>query len=156
MKYYSPEEARTRLGNLRYLEDLRLLAKRNRKNFTIAETIVWNQILKHSWTGYKFLRQKSINRFILDFYCSKLLLAIEIDGGIHEKRKNYDKGRDQILESMGIKTLRIGNQEVVDNIVLVSKKIKEEIHAREKLFLSLSSKGDVPTKSGQKDLNLVK
>ena len=142
MKYYAPEEARTRLGNLRYLEDLTFLAKRNRKNYTNAEGIVWNQILKHSWTGYKFLRQKSINRFILDFYCSKLLLAIEIDGGIHNKRKNYDKGRDQMLESMGIKTIRITNQEVIDNIVLVSKKIMNIINER-KSFLSLSSKGDV-------------
>jgi very-short-patch-repair endonuclease len=147
MKYYSPEEVRTRLGNLRYFEDLRYLAKKNRHNKTDTESVVWRQILKNRRTGYQFLRQKPINRFIIDFYCSKLLLAIEIDGGIHDKRKAYDEGRDQILESMGIKTLRINNEEVKENIVMVNKKIMNMISER-KTFLSLSSKGEAAKPRG--------
>ena len=57
-----------------------------------------------------------IGRFILDFYCSKLLLAIEIDGDIHDNRKNYDEGRGLYLEQRAIKTVRFRNEEVLNNI----------------------------------------
>jgi len=49
---------------------------------------------------YRFLRQKPIGNYILDFYCSKLLLAIEIDGISHEDRIDYDHKRDDYLLSL--------------------------------------------------------
>jgi very-short-patch-repair endonuclease len=66
MKYKAPEEARTRLGNLKYLEELRTLARNNRKNPTEAERIFW-KLLSYKKMGYKFLRQKPMGKFILDF-----------------------------------------------------------------------------------------
>jgi len=129
MKYKCPEEARTSVGNLKYFEDLRSLAKINRNNPTEAEKIFWKRLKKYS---YPFLRQKAIYRFILDFYCSKLLLAIEIDGGIHNNRKNYDDGRDDLLNKIGIKTVRFKNEEVLENIDEVFKKLEEIMKEREK------------------------
>lgn len=129
MKYKVPEEARTSIGNLKYLEELRILARNNRKNPTEAEKIFWKRLKKYK---YPFLRQKAIYRFILDFYCSKLLLAIEIDGGIHNNRKNYDDGRDDLLNKIGIKTVRFKNEEVLENIDEVFKKLEKIMKEREK------------------------
>lgn len=103
-------------GNVRYLSQLKLLSRINRKKPTIAEQKIWQEILMKRKTGYKFLRQKPINRFIIDFYCSKLNLAIEIDGGSHNKKKNYDESRDKFLEQIGIKTIRFNNEEILNDI----------------------------------------
>lgn len=104
----------TKRGNIRYLEELRILSKRNRNNPTEAEYIMW-RFLRRNKYGCKFTRQKPIFRFILDFYCSKLLLAIEIDGDSHNLKKNYDKERDLYLKSVNIKTIRFTNEEILNN-----------------------------------------
>ena len=119
-----------RRGRLKYLEELRTLSRNNRTNATRTENIVWYEILKNNRTGFKFLRQKPINKFILDFYCKELLLAIEVDGKYHDKRINYDEARDKFLENLNIKTLRISSEEIIENPKKVKKKINEFIESR--------------------------
>ena len=102
----------TQKGHLKYLEELKLLAIKNRKNPTEAEYVMWRYLRKNK---YKFIRQKPVFRFILDFYCRELLLCIEIDGESHDKKKNYDLLRDQYLKSVNIKTIRFTNDEVLNN-----------------------------------------
>ena len=102
----------TQRGHLRYLEELRVLSKRNRNNPTEAEYIMWRYLRK---SKYKFVRQKPVFRFILDFYCRELLLAIEIDGDSHDKKKGNDLLRDQYLNTVNIKTIRFTNEEVLNN-----------------------------------------
>ena len=114
------ENYRTQRGNLRYLEELKTLAKINRHNPTEAKYIMWQYLRKNK---YKFTRQKPIFRFILDFYCSKLLLAIEIDGNSHNKKKNYDKERDLYLTSANIRTIRFTNDEILNNFDQVLKRL---------------------------------
>ena len=104
----------TQRGHLRYFEELRVLSKRNRNNPTEAEYVMWRFLRKNKY-GYKFTRQKPIFRFILDFYCRKLLLCIEIDGKSHDKKKSNDKERDLYLKSANIKTVRFTNDEVLNN-----------------------------------------
>jgi len=128
MKYVAPEESRTKNGNLRYLDTLRTLAKQNRNNPTEAEKVFWKRLKNNKHT---FLRQKSVSRFILDFYCSKLLLAIEIDGGSHNDKQYYDQGRDEILNAIGIKTYRFTNEIVLNNTDMVFKKLDVIIKERE-------------------------
>jgi len=79
-----------------------------RKNMTYCERIIW-QHLRKKQLGYRFLRQYSVDQFVIDFYCPKLKLAIEIDGGIHEEpdQKGYDLIRQRYLENFGISFLRI-------------------------------------------------
>lgn len=139
MKYLCPEEIRTQVGNIKYLADLRRLAKQNRSNPTEAEAIIWKKLKK---LKYPFLRQKPIGRFIIDFYCSKLLLALEVDGGSHDKKKNYDEGRDELLTNIGIKTVRFRNEKILSDLNNVMKRVATVIGEREKeLFYSpLSSK----------------
>ena len=82
-----------------------------RKNPTNAEKILWDK-LRREELGYKFRRQHSIGGYILDFYCVTKRLAIELDGSIHNVRKQDDKVRDAYFAELGIKTLRFKNEEV--------------------------------------------
>lgn len=95
-----------------------------RQNQTPQEEIIW-QSLKAGRFGYKFKRQHSVGGYILDFYCAQKKLAIEIDGGIHNKKeaKEYDKIRDDFLNNLGIKILRIWNSEIEENLNSVLTKI---------------------------------
>ncbi len=102
----------TQKGHLRYLEELRILSRRNRNNPTKAEYIMWRYLRKNK---FRFIRQKPVFRFILDFYCRELLLCIEIDGDSHDKKKNYDLLRDQYLKAVNIKTIRFTNDEVLND-----------------------------------------
>ena len=110
-------------GVVRYLSQLTEMAKRNRNNPTEAEEKIWREILRNKNTGYLFLRQKPLYRFIADFYCSELNLAIEIDGNSHNKKKYYDEARDLFLKQVGIKTIRFTNDEVLNNIENVKRMI---------------------------------
>lgn len=103
-----------------------------RKNQTPAEKLLWQNLRNHKLNGKKFLRQHpiiydSINNehffFVPDFYCAKEKLAIELDGEIHERTVERDINRDAILNQMGIKVLRINNDELMD-IDAVIQKIK--------------------------------
>ncbi len=116
-------------GSINYLNELKELSRINRNNPTLSELKIWNTILKKDKIGFRFLRQKPINRFILDFYCSKLNLAIEIDGSSHNKKKGYDESRDKFLRQIGIETIRFTNKEILNNIQDVKNKIQEKIRS---------------------------
>jgi len=88
------------------------------------EEKIWKEILRKNQTGFRFLRQKPINRFILDFYCSELDLAIEIDGSSHDKKKNYDLERDKFLKLIGIRTIRLTNDEILNDIEMIKQKLR--------------------------------
>jgi len=103
-------------GSINYLKELRDLSRRNRNNPTKAEEKIWRELLKNKKTGFTFLRQKPINRFIVDFYCSKLNLAIEIDGNSHDKKLGYDQARDKFLKQIGVKTIRFTNDQILFQI----------------------------------------
>ena len=111
-------------GSVRYYKELTGLARKNRSNPTEAEKKIWEEILKNDKTGFRFLRQKPIYRFILDFYCSELSLAIEIDGGSHENKKGYDEARDKYLNQIGVETIRFTNNDILIHIEDVKAKLK--------------------------------
>ena len=120
-------EAKTKKYHLKYRDSLTWAAKNNRKNETESERILWNKLLRKKYLGYKFTRQKPINRFIADFYCSELSLIIEVDGNSHIAKKERDTLRDKFLKCCGIKTIRVNNDDVLNNIEKVEKEIKEFI-----------------------------
>ena len=60
----------------------------------MAEKCFWNAVKTDRFMGLHFRRQQVIHGFIADFYCEELKLVVEIDGGIHEEQKDYDKLRD--------------------------------------------------------------
>jgi|GEM_PF-434458 len=150
MKYTAPEEARNRIGNLKYLDPLRNLANKQRNNSTLGEIIFWKYI-KCDKLGFRFLRQKPIGRCIVDFYCSKLMLAIEIDGGSHLTKKSVDIGRDEYLLQRGVTTIRYDNDKVLDNPDKIINNLINIINMR-KVELSLLSKGECPPLADKRDL----
>jgi very-short-patch-repair endonuclease len=77
--------------------------------------------------GYKFRRQHPIDGFIVDFYCPKGRLAIELDGGIHKAQKEQDRERQTIIESKGIEFLRFTNLDVMNDTDQVLKVIKRKL-----------------------------
>jgi cyclase len=103
-------------------------AKRLRNQLTPSEIMFWN-LLKQYFPNYRFKRQHPVSQYIADFYCHKLKLVIEIDGGIHlsEEVKSYDKARDEFMQSLGLKILRFTNDEVGKDGEIVVKKLRELI-----------------------------
>jgi very-short-patch-repair endonuclease len=105
--------------------------KELRKNATKAEKILWKHLKGKQLSGFKFRRQYSIDKFVIDFYCTKLKLAIELDGSVHEPdhMKIYDIKREEIIKTFGITFLRFKNFEIFQNLehVLndISNKLKE-------------------------------
>ncbi|MCX6715089.1 MAG: endonuclease domain-containing protein [Candidatus Uhrbacteria bacterium] len=106
-----------------------------RNNATQAEQVLWKH-LKGSQLKEKFRRQFGIEHYILDFYCRRLRLAIEVDGDSHftAEAEVYDKEREMFISSNNIKTLRFTNLDVMNNITAVIETILEEINKRSALF----------------------
>jgi very-short-patch-repair endonuclease len=116
------------LGFLPYDPRLTTLARENRKNPTPAEKKIWFEVLSHrQFATYKFLRQKPLNRFIVDFYCASLRLVIEIDCDSHAQDPAYEIERTQILGGYGLTVLRYTNQEVMLNIAGVYDDLAERV-----------------------------
>ena len=67
-----------------------------RKNSTNPERIIWQRLRSRQIGGFKFRRQHSIDKYIVDFFCLELDLIIEIDGDVHAYKEEYDKKRQAI------------------------------------------------------------
>jgi very-short-patch-repair endonuclease len=115
-------------GVLPYNKNLTALARENRKNPTPAETKIWNEVLRmRQFAGYKFLRQKPLAGYIVDFYCSELRLVVEIDGESHAESVEYDAERTRVLQSLGLTVVRYTNAEVFQTIAGVYDNLIEKI-----------------------------
>ena len=95
---------------------LKAFARELRTDQTDAEAKLWHVLRASRWRGLKFRRQHPIalddKRFILDFYCHELNLAIELDGGQHVGDASRDELRDAALSMNGIRTIRFWNNEI--------------------------------------------
>jgi very-short-patch-repair endonuclease len=100
-----------------------------RKKSTEGEDILWRWISGKQIKNSKFWRQYSVGPYILDFYCPKARLAIELDGNQHAKKEEveYDKHREEFLNLNNIKTIRFWNDEIFNNIESVISKIEAEL-----------------------------
>lgn len=104
---------------LKYNKDLIAYAKELRKNMTPWEIKLWNVFLRNY--PIRFQRQKVIDNYIVDFYCAKARLVIELDGGGHYEKAQmqYDARRTKALENYGLKILRICNLDIDNNFYSV-------------------------------------
>ncbi len=111
-------------------------AKQLRKNMTPWERKLWHCFLKSY--PVRFMRQKPIDEFIVDFYCFQAKLVIELDGGGHyePEAERRDMIRTQILESYGLKVIRFCNLDVDRHFYDVCTVIDETVKSRmgEKTF----------------------
>jgi very-short-patch-repair endonuclease len=99
-------------------------AKELRRNMTPAERLLWQEI-RAKKLGVRFRRQQIIAGFIVDFYCHKATLVVEVDGDIHDLQQDEDARREKVLNEMGLKTIRFRNEEILRNLPIVVRKIKE-------------------------------
>ena len=109
-------------------------ARELRQNMTEAEGILWAHLRGRRFKGYKFRRQHPTDRFVLDFYCHKAKLCIEVDGGIHNDTviSERDSNRTYELEQLGIIIKRIRNSEIEANIESVLIKIEKWLNEADK------------------------
>jgi len=129
------------MGKGKYL-DFKVIkknARELRRNLTDSETLLWEQLRNRRLSGLKFLRQhpivykadyRGLNYFIADFYCDEKKSVIELDGPIHETTNEYDKFRDEELKKLGLKTLRLKNEDLnnMDEVLIKIKSFIELIH----------------------------
>ena len=103
-----------------------------RRNMTFAEKFLWKELSNRNVFKVRFKRQHPVDIFIIDFYCHKCQLAIEVDGEIHLKQEiqEYDSARASDIEKLGIKILRFTNDEVINDIENVLNKILNEVNKK--------------------------
>ncbi len=116
---------------MHYLE-IRERVRKMRRNPTLSEKALWQNLKGKKLFGFRFLRQHLIVYqiagqecfyFVADFYCNRGRLVIELDGDIHDKKEHREKdyNRDQIINSLGLRVLRIRNEELFNMPAVLEK-----------------------------------
>ncbi|MFN8211735.1 MAG: endonuclease domain-containing protein [Bacteroidales bacterium] len=100
-----------------------------RNHMTHAELVLWSRLKNRNIINQKFRRQHPIGNYIVDFYCHKLKLIIEVDGEIHhdELQRKYDLKRSSELNNLGLIIMRFNNNEILYNLSEVVKQIQLKI-----------------------------
>ena len=101
---------------LKYNPKLKDYAKILRKQGVLSEVILWKYLKEYKKRGLDFHRQKPIDNYIVDFYCSQLNLVIEIDGVSHAYKMEYDQMREKKLISLGLAVLHFSDSIVKKDI----------------------------------------
>ena len=112
-----------------YNAKLKERARQLRNHSTRAEIRLWLHLKGKQVMGYDFHRQKPIGNYIADFYCPKVQLVIEVDGYTHnfEEVIKKDRKKQDYLENLGITVLRFRDEEVIEDIDSVLKRIEKHI-----------------------------
>ena len=114
---------------LLYKAKLKQAARQLREHMTDAEKCLWAKIRMKQLVGCQFYRQKPIGDYIVDFFCPRAKLVVEVDGSQHlsDEMLEYDRIRDEYLSSLGLRVLRFNNAEVLTRIEGVVESIENEI-----------------------------
>jgi very-short-patch-repair endonuclease len=110
-----------------YNQHLKPLARQLRNQSSLAEILLWQQLETKKMLGYDFDRQKPIGRFIVDFFCTELMLTIEIDGESHRQNAMGDRERQARPESLGVRFLRFEDRIVKQDMRKVRASIQSWI-----------------------------
>lgn len=105
------------------------LRQKLRREPSPAENRLWWYLQHRRFLGYKFRRQQGLGRYVVDFYCPELNLAIELDGDSHfdDTRRAYDQQRQQWLERIGVRVVRFRNDEVLQAVDVVLDRLRSAI-----------------------------
>ena len=100
-----------------------------RKSMTPAEKVLWNKLRNRQVKGFRFRRQHPLKDFIVDFFCYDAMLVIEVDGSVHDDHYQHERDLQwtQILMRSGIKEIRFKNDEVLNDLENVIKRIEIEL-----------------------------
>ncbi|MDO8692342.1 MAG: endonuclease domain-containing protein [Dehalococcoidia bacterium] len=118
-------------GYIRYNPSLTEKARENRKTPTPAENGLWFEVLQGKrFAGLRFTRQKPLDEYIVDFYCSELMVAIEIDGDSHAEQPDYDRQRTARLNKLRIEVMRYSHLDIMTNLTGVYENLSRRIMDR--------------------------
>lgn len=92
------------------------IARVLRKEHTRSEAILWQALRNRTLEGRKFRRQQPLGAFVLDFYCAEERLAVEVDGRIHESQQQADQLRQALIETLGIRFVRVTAEQVESDL----------------------------------------
>ena len=106
---------------------LKVLLKDKRKAGILGEVLFWKQVRAKEFYSIDFDRQRIIGNYIVDFYVKSLGLVIEIDGSSPLDKREYDKSRQNYLESLGLRVFRITDDDVRYNIAFVMRDLENFI-----------------------------
>jgi very-short-patch-repair endonuclease len=106
------------------------VARQNRQAPTDAEARLWDSLRGSRLEGLRFRRQHAIDPFIVDFYCARAKLVIEVDGPIHRSSVEQDQARQEDLNRRGLTVIRFSNEEVMNSIDSVVDRIGRAARAR--------------------------
>lgn len=88
------------------------IAKRLRREGTAEESVLWEALPARRLEGRKFRRQQPVGPFVVDFFCAAERLVVEVDGGVHESQADLDAERQALLESTGLRFVRLADNMV--------------------------------------------
>jgi very-short-patch-repair endonuclease len=112
---------------LPYNKDLKQFSRNLRNHSTYGEVLLWMALRAGQLKGYKFNRQKLLGEYIVDFYCKRLNLVIEVDGESHhsEEARLKDVKRQRILEGLGLSFIRFDDWDVRNKMEMVLQRISD-------------------------------
>ena len=90
-------------------------ARRLRTPMSLPERLLWSA-LRNQQTGLRFRKQHPAGRYVLDFYCDRAKLCVEVDGHSHDFTGRRDRARDIWLSQQGVRTLRVAAEDVLQNV----------------------------------------
>lgn len=129
------------MGHIHNPQESNQLRKDLRNSLTKPEVILWSHLQDRQFYGYKFRRQHGLGRYVVDFYCPRLKLAIELDGGQHYtvEGRAYDQERDAFIGSLGIEVLRVPNSELLEDKASVFEYLGKAVERRRSFLDHLPS-----------------
>jgi very-short-patch-repair endonuclease len=120
--------------HIHYSETAKGRGRALRKQGILGEVLLWEKLRRRQMCGYQFNRQKPLDKYIVDFYCRKLNLVIEVDGASHQEDQAHlaDENRENTLRAMGLSVLRFSEKEVRHQMPAVLERISQWIGQKER------------------------
>lgn len=111
-------------------------ARQMRHEPAASEALLWLHLKNRKLGGYKFRRQRPVDRYITDFYCHEAKLVVELDGQSHEGNRGHDEIRSERMSQQGLHVIRFTNDDVILHLKLVLGAIEQECQRRTGCFRS--------------------
>ena len=111
-------------------------ARKLRSEMSLPEVMLWSE-LRNRPGGFKFRRQHPAGEYVLDFYCAKVKLAIEIDGRAHDSASAAlrDANRSAFLKARGVATTRIPARAILEDVEPVVMRLVEICNSRSEILM---------------------
>ena len=105
------------------------IARDFRKQPQPSEADLWDSLRNRQLRGFKFRRQQPIGSLVVDFYCDDAALVVEVDGPIHASQREADRKRQQLLESLGLRVVRVPSDLIIADIAKVLSQVEQALAA---------------------------